>query len=161
MFHEYLQETCFVITDISENLRKSCSCSSEHLGMLYSSSLLAKPTSQMSASGSPPAFLNAQACKRDGIVNPLVGADCQTIGLPLHRWALGKQSSQRALINIVECRPPVGALPLSRTLPDPSLLPTSRNEHSNLGRTDRYEPTHPCTLPQRDEHEHVPFLRAW
>ena len=33
--------------------------------------------------------------------------------LPLHRWALDKQSFHRGRRNLVECRPPLGALPPS------------------------------------------------
>ena len=43
--------------------------------------------------------------------------DFSTIWLPLHRWALDKQSCHCGLTDIVECRPPLGALPLSPTLP--------------------------------------------
>ena len=35
--------------------------------------------------------------------------------LPLHRWALDRQSFPRGSTAIVECRPPLGALPLSLT----------------------------------------------
>ena len=43
-------------------------------------------------------------------------ADCQTIRLPLHIWALDKQSFHWVLKNIVECRPPLGAPPLSLSM---------------------------------------------
>ena len=35
-------------------------------------------------------------------MEPLFGAECQTIMLPLHRWALDKQSFYRGLNHIVE-----------------------------------------------------------
>ena len=38
---------------------------------------------------------------------------CQTIRPPLHKWALEKQSFHWGLKHIVECRPPLGAIPLS------------------------------------------------
>ena len=47
--------------------------------------------------------------------NHLRGVDCQTIRLPLHGWALDKQSLHRGskIIVIVQCRSHSGALPLS------------------------------------------------
>ena len=42
-----------------------------------------------------------------------LACNCQTIRPPPHRWALDKQSSHRGLTDIVECRTPLGALPLS------------------------------------------------
>ena len=39
------------------------------------------------------------------------GLSCQTIRLPMHRWALDKQSFHWGSTDIVECRPPLRALP--------------------------------------------------
>ena len=46
---------------------------------------------------------------------PLFGADCQTIRLPLHRRALDKLSFHRGSTHVVGCRPCSGALPFSLT----------------------------------------------
>ena len=43
----------------------------------------------------------------------MFGVKCQTIRQPLHRGALDKQSFHRGSTNIADCRPPLGALPLS------------------------------------------------
>ena len=45
--------------------------------------------------------------------NHLLGADCRTIRLPPHRWALDKHICHWGLTDIAGCRPPLGALPLS------------------------------------------------
>ena len=55
----------------------------------------------------------AGAPRNPAPTKPLLGVDCQTIRLPLHRWALDKHNFHRGSTNIVECRPPLGALPLS------------------------------------------------
>ena len=45
--------------------------------------------------------------------NHFLGVDCQIIRLPLHSWALDKQSFHSGSKHIVECRPHLGAFPLS------------------------------------------------
>ena len=80
--------------------------------------------------------------------NHFLGVDCQTIRPPLHRWALDKQSFHWGLKTIVECRPPLGALPLS--LPKSRRPPGPRTPR-RLQESNKLSPPPTSGLPREKE----------